>query len=75
MRCIMSLNTAELRQMPSILAQLGQTIWTLDAGGRSVLHHICAIAGAAAFEAAKAYENHAEANGHPPEHAMAKELL
>ncbi|CEL62634.1 hypothetical protein RSOLAG1IB_04990 [Rhizoctonia solani AG-1 IB] len=33
------------------------------------------LAGAAAFEAAKAYENHAEANGHPPEHAMAKELL
>ncbi|CAE6472505.1 unnamed protein product [Rhizoctonia solani] len=33
------------------------------------------IAGAAAFEAAKAYENHAAANGHPPDHATAKELL
>ncbi|KAJ7085202.1 hypothetical protein B0H15DRAFT_847396 [Mycena belliarum] len=33
------------------------------------------IAGAAAFEAAKAYEKHCEANGKPQSHAMAKELL
>ncbi|KAF8713123.1 hypothetical protein RHS03_00963, partial [Rhizoctonia solani] len=33
------------------------------------------IAGAAAFEAAKAYENHAADNGHPADHATAKELL
>ncbi|KAI0088442.1 hypothetical protein BDY19DRAFT_951016 [Irpex rosettiformis] len=33
------------------------------------------IAGAAAFEAAKAYENHVERNGQPDNHATAKELL
>ncbi|CAE6458787.1 unnamed protein product [Rhizoctonia solani] len=33
------------------------------------------IAGAAAFEAAKAYEDHVAANGQPDDHAMAKELL
>ncbi|KAK2463688.1 hypothetical protein APHAL10511_004439 [Amanita phalloides] len=33
------------------------------------------IAGAAAFEAAKAYEGHVAANGQPPSHALAKELL
>ncbi|KAG8715881.1 hypothetical protein FRC11_013751 [Ceratobasidium sp. 423] len=33
------------------------------------------IAGPAAFEAAKAYEDHAEKNGHPPSHAKAKEIL
>ncbi|KAF8655277.1 hypothetical protein AX16_003176 [Volvariella volvacea WC 439] len=33
------------------------------------------IAGAAAFEAAKAYEKHAAANGHPSDHATAKEIL
>ncbi|KAJ5674543.1 CipC1 protein [Penicillium maclennaniae] len=33
------------------------------------------IAGAASFEAAKAYENHVAENGQPPNHQMAKELL
>ncbi|KAN0084575.1 Protein of unknown function (DUF3759) domain containing protein [Tylopilus felleus] len=33
------------------------------------------IAGAAAFEAAKAYENHVEESGKPVSHALAKELL
>ncbi|KAJ1303272.1 hypothetical protein OPQ81_011469 [Rhizoctonia solani] len=33
------------------------------------------IAGAAAFEAAKAYEKHVAANGEPDSHATAKELL
>ncbi|KAH7337047.1 putative phosphoglycerate mutase family protein [Rhizoctonia solani] len=33
------------------------------------------IAGAAAFEAAKAYENHVAENGQPDNHATAKELL
>ncbi|KAJ6133974.1 CipC1 protein [Penicillium sp. IBT 18751x] len=33
------------------------------------------IAGAASFEAAKAYENHVAQNGQPPNHQMAKELL
>ncbi|CEL62635.1 hypothetical protein RSOLAG1IB_04991 [Rhizoctonia solani AG-1 IB] len=33
------------------------------------------IAGAAAFEAAKAYENHLAENGQPDSHATAKELI
>ncbi|KAL8287301.1 hypothetical protein RQP46_003753 [Phenoliferia psychrophenolica] len=33
------------------------------------------IAGAAAFEAAKAYENHVAANGKPASHQLAKELF
>ncbi|PPQ97921.1 hypothetical protein CVT26_002983 [Gymnopilus dilepis] len=33
------------------------------------------IAGAAAFEAEKAYEKHVAANGQPPNHQVAKELL
>ncbi|EEA19702.1 hypothetical protein TMatcc_009847 [Talaromyces marneffei ATCC 18224] len=33
------------------------------------------IAGAASYEAAKAYERHCEANGQPASHAEAKELL
>ncbi|EUC63355.1 concanamycin induced protein C CipC1 protein, putative [Rhizoctonia solani AG-3 Rhs1AP] len=33
------------------------------------------IAGAAAYEAAKAYENHVAENGQPPDHAKAKEIL
>ncbi|KAI6122197.1 hypothetical protein EDD16DRAFT_1829182 [Pisolithus croceorrhizus] len=33
------------------------------------------IAGAAAYEAAKAYENHRAKNGEPASHAQAKELL
>jgi len=33
------------------------------------------IAGAASFEAAKAYENHEAANGQPPSHAEAKEII
>ncbi|KAJ7908383.1 CipC protein [Mycena leptocephala] len=33
------------------------------------------IAGAASFEAAKAYEKHCATNGKPVNHAMAKELL
>ncbi|KAI9323737.1 hypothetical protein BX666DRAFT_1889939 [Dichotomocladium elegans] len=33
------------------------------------------IAGAAAFEAAKAYNEHCEKNGNPTDHAMAKQLL
>jgi hypothetical protein len=33
------------------------------------------IGGAAAFEAAKAYEEHRAANGHPDSHAKAKEIF
>ncbi|KAE9410553.1 hypothetical protein BT96DRAFT_969556 [Gymnopus androsaceus JB14] len=33
------------------------------------------ISGAAAYEAAKAYENHCAANGQPDSHAKAKELI
>lgn len=44
-RSVLSSNAAELQSLPSLLAQLGATVWTLDAGGRSVLHHICAVAG------------------------------
>ncbi|KAJ3044299.1 hypothetical protein HDV00_002619 [Rhizophlyctis rosea] len=33
------------------------------------------IAGAAGFEAMKAYESHVAANGQPPSHQMMKELL
>ncbi|KAF8694326.1 hypothetical protein AX14_002084 [Amanita brunnescens Koide BX004] len=33
------------------------------------------IAGAAAYEAAKAYENHCATNGQPASHAKAKELI
>ncbi|KAF7712226.1 Uncharacterized protein PECH_003815 [Penicillium ucsense] len=33
------------------------------------------LAGAASFEAAKAYEDHVARNGAPPNHAMAKELM
>ncbi|KAL6875482.1 hypothetical protein HDV57DRAFT_519539 [Trichoderma longibrachiatum] len=33
------------------------------------------LGGAAAYEAAKAYENHVAENGHPDEHAKAKEIL
>ncbi|KAL2786509.1 hypothetical protein BJX62DRAFT_241947 [Aspergillus germanicus] len=33
------------------------------------------IAGAASFEAMKAYEDHVARNGQPPSHQMAKELL
>ncbi|KAF8522588.1 hypothetical protein BU17DRAFT_44637 [Hysterangium stoloniferum] len=33
------------------------------------------IAGAAAYEAAKAYENHREKNGQPDSHAKAKEII
>jgi len=33
------------------------------------------IGGAAGYEAMKAYEQHCAANGKPPSHAMAKEIL
>jgi len=33
------------------------------------------IAGAASYEAAKAYENHVAENGEPPSHEKAKEIL
>ncbi|KAF9771515.1 hypothetical protein IL306_010838 [Fusarium sp. DS 682] len=33
------------------------------------------IGGAAAFEAAKAYENHVAREGHPDSHAKAKEII
>ncbi|KAI8712923.1 hypothetical protein NCS52_01392000 [Fusarium sp. LHS14.1] len=33
------------------------------------------LGGAAAFEAAKAYEDHVSRNGHPDSHARAKEIL
>ncbi|KAF8309592.1 CipC1 protein [Clavulina sp. PMI_390] len=39
----------------------------------SITHEL--IAGAASFEAAKAYENHCAENGQPESHARAKELL
>ena len=39
----------------------------------SVSHEL--IAGAASYEAAKAYENHIAENGQPASHAEAKELL
>ncbi|KAF8189528.1 cipC protein [Mycena galopus ATCC 62051] len=39
----------------------------------SITHEL--IAGAAAYEAAKAYEKHCQDNGQPASHAEAKELL
>ncbi|EPS31844.1 hypothetical protein PDE_06802 [Penicillium oxalicum 114-2] len=39
----------------------------------SFVHEL--IAGAASFEAAKAYEDHVARNGPPPNHQMAKELM
>jgi hypothetical protein len=39
----------------------------------SVTHEV--IAGAAAYEAAKAYENHVAQNGRPDSHAKAKEVM
>ncbi|KAH9969735.1 hypothetical protein BC827DRAFT_1262935 [Russula dissimulans] len=39
----------------------------------SVSHEL--IAGAASYEAAKAYENHVAENGRPDSHAKAKELI
>ncbi|KGO73299.1 Protein of unknown function DUF3759 [Penicillium italicum] len=39
----------------------------------SVIHEL--IAGAASYEAAKAYENHVAQNGEPDSHAKAKEIL
>ncbi|PFH58488.1 hypothetical protein XA68_13596 [Ophiocordyceps unilateralis] len=33
------------------------------------------LGGAAAFEAAKAYEDHVAENGHPDQHSTAKEIL
>jgi len=39
----------------------------------SITHEL--IAGAAAFEAAKAYENHKASSGEAPSHTFAKELL
>ncbi|TFK75883.1 hypothetical protein BDN72DRAFT_852953 [Pluteus cervinus] len=39
----------------------------------SVSHEL--LAGAAAFEAAKAYENHVASQGKPDSHAKAKEIL
>jgi hypothetical protein len=39
----------------------------------SVTHEL--LSGAAAYEAAKEYEKHCEANGKPVNHAKAKELL
>ncbi|KAF8257206.1 hypothetical protein EI94DRAFT_1597967 [Lactarius quietus] len=44
-----------------------------DANQASVTHEL--LGGAAAYEAAKAYENHCAANGQPTSHAKAKELL
>lgn len=37
--------------------------------------HITSYAGAAAFAAMREYEKHEAANGNPPSHAFAKELL
>ncbi|KAG8902656.1 hypothetical protein FRC01_009521 [Tulasnella sp. 417] len=45
-----------------------------SAGHKAELSHEL-IAGAAAYEAAKAWEKHQEDNGAPPSHAKAKELL
>ncbi|KAJ5781816.1 uncharacterized protein N7518_010299 [Penicillium psychrosexuale] len=39
----------------------------------SMVHEL--IAGAASYEAAKAYENHVAENGEPPSHEKAKEIL
>ncbi|KAK5993710.1 Transcription factor lepE-like protein [Cladobotryum mycophilum] len=39
----------------------------------SLVHEL--LGGAAAYEAAKAYEDHVAKNGHPPSHAKAKEIL
>ncbi|CAG8905914.1 unnamed protein product [Penicillium egyptiacum] len=39
----------------------------------SIIHEL--IAGAASYEAAKAYENHVAENGEPDSHAKAKEIL
>ncbi|QKX59841.1 uncharacterized protein TRUGW13939_06983 [Talaromyces rugulosus] len=39
----------------------------------SIVHEL--IAGAASYEAAKAYEDHVAKNGNPPSHAKAKEIM
>ncbi|KAJ5287799.1 hypothetical protein N7478_003485 [Penicillium angulare] len=39
----------------------------------SKIHEL--LAGAASYEAAKAYEDHVAANGQPPSHAKAKEIF
>jgi hypothetical protein len=44
-------------------------------GGNQATFSHEVIAGAAAYEASKAYENHVAANGQPASHAEAKELL
>ncbi|KAL1884588.1 hypothetical protein Plec18167_002178 [Paecilomyces lecythidis] len=45
-----------------------------NSGHKAELSHEL-IAGAASYEAAKAYENHVAKNGQPPSHEKAKELL
>jgi hypothetical protein len=44
-----------------------------DQNTGSLTHEI--IAGAASYEAMKAYENHCNANGEPSSHEKAKEIL
>ncbi|KAG8956860.1 hypothetical protein FRC04_000338 [Tulasnella sp. 424] len=45
-----------------------------DAGHKAELSHEL-ISGAAAYEAAKAWEKHQEKNGKPPSHEKAKEIF
>ena len=43
--------------------------------GDNRVNYITFSAGAASYEAAKAYENHVAENGEPESHARAKEIL
>ncbi|KAF7317496.1 1 concanamycin induced protein c [Mycena kentingensis (nom. inval.)] len=53
-------------------AQAYQTV--VNAPHKAALSHEL-IAGAAAYEAAKAYQNHVERNGAPESHSKAKEVM
>lgn len=55
-------------------AQASQEYQAVDDSHQASISHEL-IAGAASFEAAKAYEDHVSKNGQPASHSQAKELL
>ncbi|MCJ1439363.1 hypothetical protein MMC27_008755 [Xylographa pallens] len=54
-------------------AQASQQLQNADSNNQASFTHEL-IAGAASYEAAKAYENHCDANGDPGSHQEAKEI-
>jgi len=54
-------------------AQASQQMQNADPNNQASFTHEL-IAGAASYEAAKAYENHCDANGNPGSHQEAKEI-